>query len=260
MSTYQQSARSSRKRNEQEPLSPTSRKAQDIYEDQNEIGSECEPRLHLRAKTQLVVEGVQRYMGEEFKLPERHALGFVGAGEVEQFVDCDRPLDWMQNAPGPREADRGRTVEGSRESADPDSVVGEQRKRQQEGAEDATELQRQLDQTREHGEPGGSARSSEEQMEGEDEDEDEEEGGENGMGREEREERGERRGRGEEREERWMQRLITEQQETIDTQAETIETLVHQLGEEEEDEERRERRGRRRGERGERGERGRDRD
>lgn len=241
-------------------ISPTSRKAQRIYERVNEIRSDDEPDLQLRAKTQIVANGVLRYMGESFELPERQALGFVGGGEVEQVIDEDRPVVWMQNAPGPREADRGaRATQGSRESGDPDIEVGEQQERQQEGAIEATELQRQLDQTRENGEPGGSALSSEDQMESGIgaagfRNDDERRGGDRDMPeeREGREGRRDRdrdrdrdRGRGEEREERWMQRLITEQQETIDTQAETIERLVKMVGEEEEDEERRERRHRR---------------
>ena len=134
------------------PLSPTSKKAREIYERLNGIRSDCEPLLKLRAKTQLVVEGVLRFMGEEFKLPEREALGLIGGGEVEQVIDEDRPLSWMQSAPGPKEADRGqRARQGSRESGDPGIVVGEQEERQQEGAEEATDHQRQLDQTREHG-------------------------------------------------------------------------------------------------------------
>ena len=233
------------------PLSPSSDKALDRWERLNEIRSDDEPDLNLRAKTQTVSEGILRYMGEEFLAPERYALGLVGAGEVEQIIDDDRPVVWMQSAPGPKEADRGaNATQGSRESGDPDIVVGEQKVRQQTGAEEATNRQRQLDQTREHGEPGGSALSSEDQMEGfatlgE-------RGGDRDMS-----EREERRGRGEEREERWMQRLITEQQETIDTQSETIERLVKMVGEEEEDEERSERRRRRRGEDEDEGRRGR---
>lgn len=225
MSTYQQSARRSERSEKRKPLDPASDKALDIWERQNEIRSDNEPDLDLRAKTQTVSEGIQRYMGEEFVAPERYALGLVGAGEVEQVIEDNRPVAWMQNAPGPKELDR--------------SVSDQQR--QQTGAIIATDLQRLIDQTRQNGEPGGSALTPE--SGGGSVLSERERGGDRDMS-----EREERRGRGEEREERWMQRLITEQQETIDTQSETIERLVKMVGEEEEDEERRERRRKRRGE------------
>src|SRR6516165_2050054 len=123
---------------------------QQLWEEQNEQYMKIpqpEPRLKVRAKTQLVSQGILRYMGEEWTLPERFALGLVGGGEAEQVIEEQRPVCWQQNAPGPIEH-----YFGSRENRNP----GEQHERQQRGAISATLHQPQLDQTRQYGEPGGS--------------------------------------------------------------------------------------------------------
>lgn len=126
---------------------------------QTQMEGPQEPKLKIRAKTQIVVEGAIRYMGEEFELPERFALGLVGEGEAEQVIEKDRPWDWAQNAPGPYEGDRGgelkEPVLGSRE---PPKQLDQQHKRQQSAAEATTAGQPQQDTTRHRGEPGGSVK------------------------------------------------------------------------------------------------------
>lgn len=126
---------------------------------QTQMQGPQEPKLKVRAKTQIVVEGVIRYMAEEFELPERFALGLIGEGEAEQVIEENRPYDWAQNAPGPYEGDRGgelnEPVLGSRE---PPRQMGQQHTRQQTGAEAATTGQPQQDTTRQRGEPGGSVK------------------------------------------------------------------------------------------------------
>jgi hypothetical protein len=138
-----------------------STQTQQIWEKQNQIQMELpspEPKLTVRSKTQIVSEGILRYMGETFQLPERFALGLVGEGEAEQVIEEQRPLNWMQSAPGPFEGDRGdKAKQGSRESGDPDQAApGDQQQRQKQGAQFATEHQPQQDVTRQQGEPGGS--------------------------------------------------------------------------------------------------------
>ena len=124
---------------------------QQKYEGDYEIGSTGEPKLKLRAKTQIVVEGTIIFMGETFELPERAALGLVGEGEAEQYIEPDRPVDWEQNAPGPREAERGEEpTQGSRELP---KNLGRMEKRQQYAAEQATLRQPQQDTTRTKGLP-----------------------------------------------------------------------------------------------------------
>ena len=84
------------------------------FEQFNEIPFAAEPLLNVRAKTQIVVDGVLRYMGEQWQMPEREALGLIGGGEAEQFTDdFDAPLWWTQNAPGPREGPGGNYLPGS---------------------------------------------------------------------------------------------------------------------------------------------------
>lgn len=50
-------------------------------------GMKKEPTLKLRAKAQINVDGVIIHAGQIFELPERHALGLVGTGNVEQIPD-----------------------------------------------------------------------------------------------------------------------------------------------------------------------------
>lgn len=119
-------------------------------EQKNEIRANDEPLLWVRAKRQIIVMGWVRFMGESFQLPERFALGLVGAGEVEQWVDFTRPLDWLQNAPGPHEPYNQRfdfAVQGSREggTAQRGGQPGDLQARQQLAAIAATDLQPQVE-------------------------------------------------------------------------------------------------------------------
>lgn len=123
-----------------------------IVEKQNEIRATGEPNLTVRARTQIVVMGWTRYMGETFDLPQRLALGLVGIALVDQVIDPTRPLDWMQNAPGPHEPYTmvgDFATQGSREggTANRGGEPGDQQTRQQAGAMQATDLQPQVEST-----------------------------------------------------------------------------------------------------------------
>lgn len=118
----------------------------ETVEKQNELRAPDEPLLTVRARTQIVVMGWQRFMGEVFQLPQRFALGLVGEGQVDQVIDPVRPLDWMQNAPGPFEPYRlpsDFAVQGSREGGNElrGGVPGDMQLRQLAGAVQATDLQ-----------------------------------------------------------------------------------------------------------------------
>ena len=47
--------------------------------------STAEPKLKVRAKTYLVIDGVEHQPGAVIELPERQALGLVGTGDAEQI-------------------------------------------------------------------------------------------------------------------------------------------------------------------------------
>jgi len=50
-----------------------------------------EPKLALRVKSYIVVDGYPHYPGEILHLPERQALAMVGEGVVEQIPDEKKP-------------------------------------------------------------------------------------------------------------------------------------------------------------------------
>jgi hypothetical protein len=114
-----------------------------------EIRAPGEPMINIRAKTQIVIDGIVRYMGEQFSLPERQGLGLVGTGEAEQVIDPLRPLTWMDSAPGPLEQynlPSDFSTQGSREGAIASNRGGQpggQQSRQQVGWQTVVELQPQ---------------------------------------------------------------------------------------------------------------------
>lgn len=117
-----------------------------IYEKQYELQAPDEPRIRIRTRTQIIVHGQVRYMGESFELPLREGLGFVGQGESEQVIDEKAPLTWTGNAPGPQEAQQGRAAgaQGSRESQGPgQSQPGGQQERQGEAYQQTSEHEAQ---------------------------------------------------------------------------------------------------------------------
>ena len=59
-----------------------------------------ERKLKLRAKSQIVVDGVTRQAGEVFEMPEREALNLVGLGACEQIP---AGVSGSTQAPGPEE-------------------------------------------------------------------------------------------------------------------------------------------------------------
>lgn len=85
-----------------------------------------EPQVTVRARSVIVVDGLVRYMGEEFQLGLRQALGFIMDNQVEQVIDATRSLGWILNNPGPIEDQ----YQGSRESAAPGQTPGQQHTRQ----------------------------------------------------------------------------------------------------------------------------------
>lgn len=101
------------------------------------------PTIKIRAKTQIVINGILRYMGECIDVPTIQGLGHVGQGESEQVVDETASLTWMVNAPGPRE----NTWQGSRESAAPGQTPGQDAIRQQASAVSASGLEPQQPRT-----------------------------------------------------------------------------------------------------------------